>query len=139
MNVTPEPGTISWQDLTVADAEGVRDFYQAVVGWKPEALSMGAYWDFVMSADGTPSAGVCHARGGNADLPPAWLIYITVEDLDRSLDECRRLGGSLVAGPRSYGGGRYCVIKDPAGALCPPYPPPHAPYIHLVHCPSLFP
>src|SRR5258708_7433325 len=105
MNVTPEPGTISWQDLTVADAEGVRDFYQAVVGWQPESLSLGSYSEFVMSADGTPMAGVCRARGGNADLPPAWLIYITVEDLDHSLDKCRRLGGSLVAGPRSYGAG----------------------------------
>jgi hypothetical protein len=45
-----------------------------------------------------------------------WLIYITVDDLDHSIDECQRLGGSLVAAPRSYGGGRYCVIKDPAGA-----------------------
>ena len=97
MSATPEPGSISWQDLTVADAERVRDFYQAVVGWKPEALSMGAYSDFVMNADGTPTAGICHARGANAELPPVWLVYITVEDLDHSLDECTRLGGSLVS------------------------------------------
>jgi predicted enzyme related to lactoylglutathione lyase len=126
MSATPEPGTISWQDLTVADAEGVRDFYQAVVGWKPEPLAMGAYSDFVMSANGTPIAGICNARDGNADLPAQWLIYITVDDLDHSIDECQRLGGSLVAAPRSYGGGRYCVIKDPAGAVCALYQPPDA-------------
>jgi predicted enzyme related to lactoylglutathione lyase len=127
MSSTPEPGTISWQDLTVANAEAVRDFYQAVVGWTPEPLSMGAYSDFVMNAaDGTAVAGICHARAANADLPPVWLIYITVEDLDHSLDECVRLGGSLVSAPRSYGGGRYCVIKDPAGALCALYQPPDA-------------
>jgi predicted enzyme related to lactoylglutathione lyase len=126
MSSTPEPGTISWQDLTVADAEAVRDFYQAVVGWKPEPLSIGGYSDFVMSADGAAVAGICHARGANTGLPPVWLIYITVEDLDHSLDECERLGGSLVAAPRSYGGGRYCVIKDPAGALCALYQPPDA-------------
>ena len=50
---------------------------------------MGAYSDFVMNADGTPIAGICHARGANADLPPVWLIYITVDDLDHSLDECQ--------------------------------------------------
>ena len=126
MGATPDPGTITWQDLTVADAEAVRDFYQAVVGWTPEAQPMGGYSDFVMSADGTPVAGLCHARGVNAALPPVWLIYITVEDLDHSLAECERLGGSLVAAPRSYGGGRYCVIKDPAGALCALYQPPDA-------------
>jgi predicted enzyme related to lactoylglutathione lyase len=126
MSLTPEPGTISWQDLTVADAEGICDFYQAVVGWKPEPLAMGAYSDFVMNADGAAIAGVCHARAGNADLPPLWIIYITVENLDHSIDECHRLGGSVVSGPRSYGGGRYCVIKDPAGAVCALYQPPDA-------------
>lgn len=126
MSSTPRPGTITWQDLTVSDAETVRDFYEAVVGWKPEALSMGAYSDFVMNADGGGVAGICHARGANAELPPAWLIYITVEDLDHSLEECQRRGGSLVSAPRSYGGGRYCVIKDPAGAVCALYQPPDA-------------
>jgi predicted enzyme related to lactoylglutathione lyase len=126
MSSTQEPGSISWQDLTVADAEKVRDFYKAVVGWTPEPQPMGAYSDFVMKANGTPVAGVCHARGSNADLPPQWLIYITVDDLDRSLDECRRLGGSLLSGPRSYGGGRFCVIKDPAGAVCALYQPSDA-------------
>ena len=126
MSATPEPGTISWQDLTVDEAERVRDFYQAVVGWTPEAQAMGGYSDFVMSADGVPVAGICHARGGNTGLPPVWLVYITVEDLDHSLDECQRLGGTLVAAPRSYGGGRYCVIKDPAGAFCALYQPPDA-------------
>ena len=126
MSATPRPGTISWQDLTVADAEAVRDFYQSVVGWAPTPVPMGAYADFVMSADGDDVAGVCHARGGNADLPPVWLIYITVADLDHSIAECQRLGGSIVVAPRGYGGGRYCVIKDPAGAICALYQPPDA-------------
>jgi hypothetical protein len=126
MSSTPRPGTVSWQDLTVPDADRLRDFYAAVVGWEPEPLSMGGYADFVMNADGGSVAGICHARGTNAGLPPVWLIYITVEDLDHSLDECQRLGGSLVSAPRSYGGGRYCVIKDPAGAICALYQPPDA-------------
>src|SRR5258708_35834627 len=111
MSTTPEPGTISWQDLTVADAEGVRDFYRAVVGWKAEPLSMGAYADFVMNADGTPIAGICHARGGNADLPPVWLIYITVEDLDHSIEECTPLGGSGITAPRRSRGAPRCGLK----------------------------
>src|SRR3954466_7691130 len=102
MSSTPRPGSISWQDLTVADAEKTRDFYQAVIGWSPQPVPMGAYSDFVMTADGNEVAGICHARGANADLPPVWLIYITVADLDHSLHECQRLGGSVLAPPRSY-------------------------------------
>jgi len=118
MSTPPRPGTVTWQDLTVGDAERVRDFYSAVVGWVPEPITMGAYSDFVMKAGGSEVAGICHARGANAGLPPVWLIYITVDDLDHSISECLRLGGSIVSAPRSYGGGRFCVIKDPAGAIC---------------------
>ena len=127
MGGTPRPGTITWTDLTVENADAIKDFYQSVTGWSPEPLSMGAYSDYLMNdADGENAAGICHARDRNANMPPQWLIYITVADLDHSVAECQRLGGSIVAPPRSYGGGRYCVIKDPAGAVCALYQPPNA-------------
>jgi predicted enzyme related to lactoylglutathione lyase len=116
----PTPGTIGWADLTVPDAERVRDFYAAVTGWVPQPLSMGEYADYVMTTPGTaaPVAGICHARGANADLPPVWLVYISVPDLDASLAACRAAGGALVVEPRGVGGGaRYAVIRDPAGAV----------------------
>lgn len=112
-----QTGTIVWADLSVAEAERVRDFYRAVVGWSSEAVTMGGYDDFNMLADGNrPVAGVCRARGVNAQLPPQWLIYVTVADLDRSLARCLELGGKLLDGPRSMGEKRFCVIQDPAGA-----------------------
>jgi predicted enzyme related to lactoylglutathione lyase len=127
MSSTVRPGTISWTDLTVEHAETVRDFYHAVVGWTPAPVSMGGYSDFVMNAEGGEAvAAVCHARGSNADVPSVWIVYINVDDLDHSLAECERLGGSVLAPPRSYAGGRYCIIKDPAGAVCALYQPPDA-------------
>jgi predicted enzyme related to lactoylglutathione lyase len=126
MSSTPRPGTITWHDLTVADASQLRDFYQAVVGWAPQPLGMGEYTDFLMRAGDEDVAGVCHARGANADLPPQWLLYITVADIDASLAECERLGGHALTPVRSYGGGRYCVIQDPAGAVCALYQAPSA-------------
>ncbi len=119
-------GTIGWRDLTVQDAEKIRDFYQGVVGWETSAVDMGGYSDFSMIPPGTDEAvaGVCHARGSNAGLPPQWLLYITVEDLDRSTAKCRELGGTIVVDPRPLAGGRFCVIRDPAGAVCALYEPP---------------
>ena len=121
----PEVGTIGWLDLTVADAPTLRDFYVAVVGWKPEAVEMGGYSDTSMLApeSGTPVAGVCHARGVNADIPPQWLVYLTVADVDRSAQRCRELGGQVLVGPKALGTGRFCVIRDPAGAVCALYRP----------------
>jgi len=111
-------GTIVWADLTVPDAQRVREFYSAVVGWRSEPVTMGAYDDFnMLSEAGLPVTGVCHARGANAHLPPQWLIYVTVADLDRSVTRCLELGGQLLDGPRSMGEKRFCVIRDPAGAV----------------------
>lgn len=112
-------GSIGWIDLTVDDAESVRDFYRDVVGWSSAPVDMGDYSDFNMSPqEGEPVAGVCHARGSNAELPPQWMIYIHVADLDQSLEACRKGGGAVIAGPKSAGPtGRYAVIRDPAGAV----------------------
>jgi len=104
MEKTPETDAIVWQDLTVPDAETLRDFYSAVVGWKHEPVDMGAYSDFnMLTGKGTVTAGVCHARGSNANLPPQWLLYVSVTDLGESIRECRSRGGQIVDGPALWG------------------------------------
>jgi len=114
-----KPGTIGWHDLTVRNAEAVRDFYREVVGWEFKAESMGEYDDFCMmpAGQGEVVAGICHARGANADVPSMWLMYITVSDVDAAAKICQQRGGTVIAGPRDMGGGRFCVIQDPAGAI----------------------
>lgn len=114
------PGSIVWTDLTVEKAPAIAEFYEAVAGWKPEELDMGDYSDFnmVQPATGKVLAGICHARGQNVKIPPQWLMYIVVEDLDASMSECWAKGGRVFIGPKEIGPGeRFCVIRDPAGAV----------------------
>ena len=116
----PQPGMILWHDLTVENAEAVRDFYAGVVGWRPSPVPMNGYDDFNMSVGegGEAVAGICHARGPNAEIPPQWMTYVIVENVDQSAARCRELGGTVVVGPKGMGShGRYCVIRDPAGAV----------------------
>jgi predicted enzyme related to lactoylglutathione lyase len=111
-------GRIEWHDLTVSDADAVRDFYRAIVGWEPRPVPMGNYQDFEMLApSGEVAAGICHAKGHNADLPPQWIIYISVADVDGPARRCAQLGGTVVVAPRPLGNGRFCVLRDPAGAV----------------------
>jgi len=120
----PAIGSITWIDLTIPNAEEVKNFYIKVIGWKPEALSMGDYNDFVMKApkSGKAVAGVCHSRGSNSDLPPQWLMYITVANISKSIAACKKLGGKVLVKPKNLGSaGKYCVIQDTAGAVCALY------------------
>jgi predicted enzyme related to lactoylglutathione lyase len=113
-------GSVGWMDLTVKDAVKVKDFYRDVVGWTASGLDMGGYEDFVMTPPGSeaPAGGVCHARGSNADMPGGWVVYITVENLDRSLERVTAMGGKVRGQVRSAGGmGRFCLIEDPSGAV----------------------
>lgn len=111
-------GGVTWRDLTVSDADTVGQFYEKVVGWKASAFEMGGYSDYVMKdASGATVAGVCHARGVNAKIPPQWLIYITVEDVEASAKACVDNGGAVLDGPRKMSGRPFCVIRDPAGAV----------------------
>ncbi len=120
----PAVGSISWVDLTVPDAESLRQFYSTVVGWTSSDVDMGGYADFTMvtPASGDAVAGVCHARGANESLPSVWLVYIVVDDLEDSLSRVRELGGSVVIDRRTGAG--FAVIKDPAGAICALYQRP---------------
>ncbi len=116
----PKLGTIGWADLTVPDADKVRDFYADVVGWKVSEVPMGGYADYCMTPPGQeePAVGVCHARGANADLPPVWLVYFIVESLEESTRKAIQRGGSVLKGPVDAGGmGKYAVVRDPAGAV----------------------
>ncbi|GMV05669.1 MAG: hypothetical protein AMXMBFR53_19460 [Gemmatimonadota bacterium] len=110
---------IGWLDLTVDDAEGLRDFYARVMGWRPQAVDMGEYSDFAMvdPETGEAAGGVCHARGGNADIPPVWLVYFQVTDLDGRLAAVREGGGTVLREPRLAGTSRYAIVRDPAGAV----------------------
>ncbi|MEM8983794.1 MAG: VOC family protein [Pseudomonadota bacterium] len=111
-------GKIVWTDLTVDNADELRDFYRDVVGWRVMDTDMGGYNDYTMLADNDEAgtAGVCHARDSNAGLPPVWLNYVGVPDLDDSIKCCIAKNGAVVHGPAPLAGGRFCVIRDPAGA-----------------------
>jgi predicted enzyme related to lactoylglutathione lyase len=96
MSDSTQVGKIGWIDMTVDDADGVRDFYKSVVGWETEAVSMGDYSDYSMTLPESDEAvsGICHARGGE-----------------------------VLVGPKGLAGAHFCVIRDPSGATAALYQP----------------
>lgn len=114
-----QPGTITSVDLTVPNADEIRDFYERVIGWTHSDVEMGDYADYMMIApDGQPAGGVCHQRGVNAALPSVWMVYFLVDDLNASMQSVERLGGKVLVRPEPSASYLYAVIQDPAGAIC---------------------
>jgi len=76
------------------------------------------YADYnMLGADGSPAAGVCHARGVNLGLPPVWMIYLPVGDLAESLCRVQEGGGKVIKATRGTDGEYACaVVQDPVGA-----------------------
>ena len=101
-------GTIVWKAISpeVENADVIRDFYAEVVGLEDiPRRDMGGYNDYNMMPPQSddPVAGICHARGANANLPVQWLIARAVAgiydrastDIDSSIRRCIELGGSF--------------------------------------------
>jgi predicted enzyme related to lactoylglutathione lyase len=114
-------GHIAWLDLTVPNAGEICDFYKRVVGWQSDEVPLQdgdqAYADFLLiDGNGAPSAGVCHARGQNLGLPPVWMLYLPVGDIEESLRRAEAEGGKVVKLVRNDAGEPvYAAVTDPVG------------------------
>lgn len=115
-------GRISWVDLTVADTAAACAFYRQVFGWSVRIVEMEdaaeRCTDYEMPADdGNPAAGIRHARGANAELPPVWMIQLPVGDLAESLRRVQDEGGTVIRATRGADGRcTYAAVRDPVGA-----------------------
>lgn len=105
---------MGWLDLTVDDAESVRDFYSAVLGWLPQPVPMedGAYHDYAMMVGETAVGGVCHKRGVNAGLPTGWTPYFVVASLEAAVATAVEQGATVIE-TRT----QMASLRDPAGAV----------------------
>jgi uncharacterized protein len=119
---TASAGRIYWLDLTVSDASGTCEFYRQVVGWSARDIEMEdggeGYADYhMLGENGTPAAGVGHARGVNVGLPPVWMIYLPVGDLAESLRRVQEEGGRVIKAMQGEDGEHvYAAVQDPVGA-----------------------
>ena len=47
------------------------------------------------------------------------MVYFIVEDILKSVEHVKSLGGKVIIEPKDMGSqGAFCVIQDPAGAYC---------------------
>ena len=106
-----------------ADVERAKAFFAATVGWTFDGMNMadmggaGTYW--VAQADGKPVGGIMDMTGiVPPGVPPHWLSYLEVDDIDARTAQVEAAGGSVVRPPFDIPGvGRIAILSDPTGAV----------------------
>ena len=107
-----EPGAMTWNDLTTGDVDAAARFYGDWLGWRIEAIpEAGA--DYRVIFNGERSNG---GMRSDANMPPFWMPYFGVEDVERGLERVRELGGQVHVGPTPVPNGRFAIVGDPQGA-----------------------
>lgn len=114
---TYRPGTVVWRELATKDLAKSTVFYTELFGWKTKDADMGPMGIYRMFvADGKDLAGAWQA----ADMPDAWVQYVSVDDVDATAKMAAAAGGSVMKGPADIPHvGRFAAIVDPqGGAIC---------------------
>lgn len=116
--MTNRQGIPIWYELIIPDADAAQRFYGAVLGWGFEAMPPTPDMDYrIASVNGTAVAGLMQRPEGQ-QMPPRWLVYFGVEDVDRSAREAGQAGASVHISPTDIPEvGRFAFLADPQGAV----------------------
>lgn len=109
------PGAFCWNELASPDVNGSLSFYGELFGWTSEPFED---WPepYHYLQNGDQQNGAVRPLG-DSGLPPAWIVYFAVEDIEASLSRAESLGASRVAGPIDLGSAaKVGVAQDPQGA-----------------------
>lgn len=113
-----QQGEFGWCELITTDVNSAKEFYTKIFGWDTEDMSMGDMKYTVLKIDEKPVGGMMHPPPEAQGMPPAWGIYVTVDDVDATAQMVKEMGGAVVVEPRDIPEvGRFCVIQDPQGAF----------------------
>jgi uncharacterized protein len=110
--VTLEPGSMCWHELSSPDVERAGPFYGEALGVGVRVVPIGEESYTLLEAGGQPVAGAMATPG----RPPEWMVYFAVDDCDRVHERAVRHGAVSRKAPTDSPPGRYAFLTDPQGA-----------------------
>jgi uncharacterized protein len=97
------PGKVIWADLVTPDLAGAKRFYGGLFGWTFNDIRTGDLDYSVALLDGAPVAGLVQRTKRPEERPqPAWLTFISVQDVGEARRVVLAHGGKVLSQPRSY-------------------------------------
>jgi len=117
------PGTFCWDELHTRDTAAAKQFYGGIFGWTGKAGEHDEYWHWQNA--GKEIGGMTSHMGGPG-VPPHWLAYIAVSDVDAVTKKVETLGGRVMVPAMEIPQvGRFSVVEDPTGAVFAPFRSAH--------------
>ena len=114
-------GTFFRNELGTTDTGVCKRFYGEVVGWVTREMPMpDGNGSYVLWRQGDKDVGGMSKMSGTQfdGVPPNWMSYIAVDDVDAAAGKVASAGGKTVIEPITIPGiGRLAVIADPTGAV----------------------
>jgi hypothetical protein len=118
IGIANEHGSLCWADLSTPDVQRASQFYSELFGWqmvKDEKDPSG--YLHIKNGD-QMIGGVPPAKHRQPGVPPHWLPYFLVGDVDAIAGKAKQGGANLFLPPTSMENvGRLAVIADPQGAV----------------------
>jgi predicted enzyme related to lactoylglutathione lyase len=115
--VLDEAGALCWAEVNTREAPRARDFYATIFGLQGERMPGDMMEYYTLSSGGRARAGVLQMTAQWGDLPPHWMVYLAVDDVDAAAAKIQALGGKCHHGPFDTPYGRIAVVGDPQGAV----------------------
>lgn len=114
----PIVGEFVWNELATTNVQKAKDFYSKVFGWEFIDKKMDDMTYTIIKKDGKEFGGMWSIPTAQQNqIPPHWLAYILVENVEQSLDNARKNGATIIKPIQKAGDkGLFAVIKDPSGA-----------------------
>lgn len=105
-----------WYDLVTTDIESAKAFYADVVGWSTRDASTPSLGYNVFTAGDVPVTGMMNLPDDarRTGVPPHWLGYVGVTDLDAAVGRIQQFGGVVRVPPTDLPDiSRFSVVADP--------------------------
>lgn len=113
-----QSGRFVWYDLYTGDSAAAIEFYGSVIGWGTEPFPGGDMPYTMWTNEGAPFGGLMEISSEMGEAPPHWLPYISVEDVDETVERIQELGGGLHVPPQDIpNAGRFAIVTDPQGGF----------------------
>lgn len=111
-------GQFCWNELVTPDPKKAKEFYTKLFGWKTEEMQMPDMTYTIFKNGDKGIGGMLQTpKGQEKNIPPHWMSYIWVDDLEAMLKKAQDLGATVMVPPKQAGDmGTLAIITDPTGA-----------------------